>query len=83
MLEIKGSRDLISLGQQIRDQRLRFSITMGYLRFNRALITGSTARAVSLPTILFTLEQGCGILLAVAGPPVSGGCCEAMDQMSL
>jgi hypothetical protein len=48
-----------------------------------ALITGSMARAVSPRTIMFTLERGCGILPAVAGPPASGGCCKAMDEMSL
>jgi hypothetical protein len=49
-----------------------------------ALITESMARAVSPPhMILFTLERGYGILPVVAGPPASGGCCEAMDDMSL
>jgi hypothetical protein len=45
-----------------------------------ALITGST----TLPrTIMFMLEHGYGILPVVAGPPMSGGCCMAMDEMSL
>jgi hypothetical protein len=33
--------------------------------------------------IMFTPEQGYGILPVVAAPPASGGCCEAMDEMSL
>jgi hypothetical protein len=48
-----------------------------------ALITGSTARAVSPRTIMFTPEQGCDILPVVASPLARGGCCEAMDEMSL
>jgi hypothetical protein len=82
-LEIKGTCDMISK-KQIRDQRLRFSIMMGYLRFNCELSSPDRWPGAFLPrTILFTPERGCGILPAVAGPPASGGCYEAMDEMSL
>jgi hypothetical protein len=30
-----------------------------------------------------TPKQGYDILLVVAGPPASGDCCEAMDEMNL
>jgi hypothetical protein len=57
---------------------------MGYLRFNGERSSPDRRLGPFLPrTIMFTLEQGCDILLAVAGPLASGGCCEAMDEMSL
>jgi hypothetical protein len=62
----------------------RLSITMKYLRFNRERSSPDRRLGPFLPrTILFTLERGCGILPAVAGPSASGGCYEAMDEMSL
>ena len=48
-----------------------------------ALITRSMAEPFLPSTILFMPEWGYDILPAVAGPPTSGGCCEAMDEMSL
>jgi hypothetical protein len=57
---------------------------MGYLRFNHERSSPDRRPGPFLTRmILFTLERGCGILPAVAGPPTSGGCCEAMDEMSL
>jgi hypothetical protein len=57
---------------------------MEYLRFNRDRSSPDQRPGPFLPrTILFTPERGWDILLAVAGPPASGGCCEAMDDMSL
>jgi hypothetical protein len=57
---------------------------MGYLRFNRERSLLNRWPGSFLPrTILFTPERGCGILPALAGPPTSGGCCEAIDEMSL
>jgi hypothetical protein len=83
MLEIKGSHDLISANRsEINDYV--FLITMGYLRFNRERSSLDRQSRLFLPsTILFTPEWGCGILPVVAGPPVSDGCYEAMDEMSL
>ncbi|PWZ29699.1 hypothetical protein Zm00014a_029968 [Zea mays] len=57
---------------------------MEYLRFNRERSSPDRRLGSFLPrTILFTPERGCGILLAVAGPPVSSGCWDAVDEMSL
>jgi hypothetical protein len=57
---------------------------MGYLRFNHERSSLDQRPGPFLPCmILFTLELGCGILPMVAGPQASGGCCEAMDEMSL
>jgi hypothetical protein len=68
----------------IRNQWLRFSIMMGYFRFHHKRSSPDRRPGPFLPrTILFMSERGCGILPAVAGPPGSGGCCEAMDEMSL
>jgi hypothetical protein len=54
------------LGQQIRDQQLRFSITMGYLRFYRERSSPDRRPGPFLPsTILFMPEQGAwGVMLA-------------------
>jgi hypothetical protein len=82
MLEIKGSRNLISAN------RSQINATIfdhdGYLRFNRDHSSLDRWPRPFLPrTILFRPERGCDILPAVAGPQASGGCCEAMDEMSL
>jgi hypothetical protein len=47
------------------------------------VITGSTDRVVSPPHDPVDAEWGYGILPAVAGQMASGGCCEAMDELSL
>jgi hypothetical protein len=82
-LEIKGSCDLISVNRfEINDYN--FFITMGYLRVNREHSSPDQRPGSFIPRmILFTLEQGCGILPAMAGPPTSSGCCEDMDEMGL
>jgi hypothetical protein len=61
-----------------------FFITMGYLRLNRERLSPDRQLGPSLHrTIMFTLELDCGILPTVTGPPSSGGCCKAMDEISL
>jgi hypothetical protein len=82
-LEIKGPSDLISAYiSEINDYD--FFIMMGYLRFNRERSSPGRRPGSFLPRmILFTPEWGCDILPAVSGPPTSGGCCGAMDEMSL
>jgi hypothetical protein len=83
MLEIKGSRDLISANRSELNG-YDFFITIGYLRFNREHSSADWWPGPFLPhTILFTPERGCGILPAVVGPPASSECCEAIDEMSL
>jgi hypothetical protein len=54
------------------------------LRFNHERSSPDRWPGQFLPrTILFTPERGYDILPTVAGPPTSGGCCEAMDEMRL
>jgi hypothetical protein len=81
-LEVKGSRDLIS-PTDLRSTSMIFNHDVVFDIQSWALITGSTARVVSSRTILFMPKRGCGILPAVAGPPAIGGCCEAIEEMSL
>jgi hypothetical protein len=85
MLEIKGSRDLISANiSEINDYDFRSRWGTWDSIVNHERSSPDRQPGSFLPrTILFTLERGCGILPAVAGPPVSGGCFEAMDEMSL
>jgi hypothetical protein len=57
---------------------------LGITRFNCKLSSPHRWPWPFLPrTILFTPERGYDILPAVAGPPVSGGYYDAMDEMSL
>jgi hypothetical protein len=58
--------------------------TMGYLRFNRERLSPDRWPGPFLPARSCSCwNGGCSILPTVAGPPASGGCYEAMDEMSL